>query len=45
MTQFKDESEFPAQFNDYIKFLEQQLGVPITIVSIGPDRQQTIVRK
>lgn len=45
MTQFKDESEFPAQFSDYIKFLEQQLGVPITIVSIGPDRQQTIIRK
>ena len=45
MTQFKDEEQFPKEFKDYIKFLEEQLGVPIRIVSIGPDRNQTIVRK
>lgn len=44
MTRFKQESEFPAEFNDYIRFLETELKTPITIVSIGPDREQTIVR-
>lgn len=44
MTQFKNESEFPQAFADYIKFLEKELETPITIVSIGPDREQTIVR-
>ena len=44
MTAMRSESEFPKQFNDYIAFLEKELGTPITIVSIGPDREQTIVR-
>jgi len=45
MTKFTSEDEFPQQFKDYIKFLEAQLETPITIISIGPDREQTIVRK
>lgn len=45
MTQFKSENEFPQEFADYIKFLEKELETPITIVSIGPDREQTIIRK
>lgn len=45
MTRMKTEDEFPAQFSEYIKFLEEQLQTPITIVSIGPDREQTIIRK
>lgn len=44
MTQFKSESQFPKEFADYIKFLEKELETPITIVSIGPDREQTIER-
>lgn len=44
MTRFKDEAEFPARFADYIAFLEKELATPITIVSIGPDREQTVVR-
>lgn len=44
MTQFKNESQFPKEFADYIKFLEAELETPITIVSIGPDREQTIER-
>lgn len=44
MTRFKDEAEFPARFADYISFLEKELATPITIVSIGPDREQTVVR-
>ena len=45
MTKFTDESQFPKEFNDYIKFLEAELETPIKIISIGPDREQTIVRK
>lgn len=44
MTKFKEESQFPKQFSDYISFLEKELETPITIVSIGPDREQTIIR-
>ena len=44
LSHMTDESQFPKEFVDYIHFLEQRLGVPITIVSIGPDRQQTIFR-
>ncbi len=44
MTAMKSENEFPQQFADYIKFLERELATPITIVSIGPDREQTILR-
>ena len=45
MTKYTSEDEFPQQFKDYIKFLETELETPITIISIGPDRDQTIVRK
>lgn len=34
--------EFPKAFKDYIQFLEEQLQTPIVIVSVGPDRRQTI---
>jgi adenylosuccinate synthase len=45
MTKMTSEDEFPQAFKDYIKFLEEELETPIAIVSIGPDRDQTIVRK
>ncbi len=44
MTSFTDESQFPQEFTDYIHFLEDFLETPISIISIGPDRDQTIVR-
>lgn len=44
MTGMTSESEFPKEFVDYINFLEAELETPIKIVSIGPDREQTIVR-
>ena len=44
MTQMTSEDEFPEEFNAYLTFLEEQLGVPVKIVSVGPDREQTIVR-
>ena len=45
MTQFTSEEQFPEAFSQYVKFLEDFLETPITIISIGPDRAQTIIRK
>lgn len=45
MTTAKSEADFPVNFVNYIKFLESELETPITIVSVGPDREQTIKRK
>ena len=44
LTQMSKEEEFPAEFNAYIEFLEKELETPIKIVSVGPDRKQTIFR-
>ncbi len=44
MTKMQSEDEFPEEFNAYLSFLEEELQVPIKIVSVGPDRAQTIVR-
>ena len=44
MSAMTSESQFPTEFNDYIAFLEKQLATPIAIVSVGPDRTQTIER-
>lgn len=45
LTKMTEASELPEAFNDYVVFLENELQIPITIVSVGPDRKQTIVRK
>lgn len=44
MNNVKCTCEFPKEYNEYLKFLEDYLKVPIVIVSVGPDRDQTIVR-
>lgn len=44
LTQVKSSLEFPTNFKAYIEFLEQELQIPIKIVSVGPDREQTIFR-
>ena len=44
MTQMTSEDEFPEEFNAYVSFLEEQLETPIKIISVGPDRAQTIER-
>lgn len=38
------EKDFPVDFKNYITYLEKELEVPISIVSVGPDRKQTIIR-
>lgn len=44
LTKLDAEKDFPKELNDYIEFLEKELEVPIKIVSVGPDRTQTIHR-
>ncbi|WP_026934827.1 adenylosuccinate synthase [Christiangramia echinicola] len=44
LTKMTDASSLPKEFNDYVEFLEKELETPITIVSVGPDRKQTIIR-
>jgi adenylosuccinate synthase len=45
LTKITSEEEFPEQFKAYVNFLEKELNTPITILSVGPDRAQTITRK
>ncbi|MDA3852784.1 MAG: adenylosuccinate synthase [Bacteroidales bacterium] len=44
MTKMTSADQFSQPFNDYIAFVEAYLGVPVKVVSVGPDRAQTIVR-
>ena len=44
LTHCRTEEELPAEFRDYIAFMENYLGVPIKIISVGPDRDATIMR-
>jgi len=43
MTKCKSQDEFPQAFRDYVAFLEDYLETRIGIISVGPDREQTIV--
>ena len=43
LTQITDKNQFPEAFKDYIKFIEKEMETPIGIVSVGPDRKQTII--
>ncbi|WP_027419313.1 adenylosuccinate synthase [Crocinitomix catalasitica] len=44
LTSIKSLDEAPKAFLDYIAYLEKELNTPIGIVSVGPDRDQTIIR-
>lgn len=44
LTSVRAESQFPKEFSDYIRFIEEETGVRITIISVGPDREATIER-
>ena len=45
LTQCTSKEQLPQAFLDYITFLEKELETPISIISVGPDRAQTITRK
>ncbi len=42
LTKIKHQNEFPEELNNYINFIEEEMGIPVTIASVGPNREQTI---
>ena len=44
LTKLTNYQQLPKELLDYISFLEKELEVPIKVVSVGPDRTQTIIR-
>jgi len=44
VSRITEKSDIPAELNEYIQFIEKETGVPVTIVSLGPDRKQIIFR-
>lgn len=44
LTKARCYGELPEAFKDYIKFIEAETGCPVRIISVGPDREETIVR-
>ncbi|MBO4570398.1 MAG: adenylosuccinate synthase [Bacteroidales bacterium] len=44
LSAIRSEEALPAEFREYIAFMEKYLGVPVKIISLGPDREATIFR-
>ena len=44
LTGVRAEADFPKEYADYIAYLEKQLTTPISILSVGPERDATIIR-
>lgn len=44
LTKLASINQLPIELNQYIEYLEQELNVPIAMVSVGPDRTQTLMR-
>jgi adenylosuccinate synthase len=40
----KQYNELPEALKEYVSFIEKHTGVPVTMVSVGPDREETIFR-
>jgi adenylosuccinate synthase len=45
LTELRNYADAPQALKNYVKYLEQKLEVPITVVSVGPDRTQTLSNK
>jgi len=42
LTKLTSFNDAPKELKDYVKYLEQKLEVPVTVISVGPDRTQTL---
>lgn len=42
LTEIKNQNEFPEELNNYIRFIEDEMKIPVSIASVGPNRSQTI---
>jgi adenylosuccinate synthase len=45
ITSITDKNDFPVELNEYIQFIENETGIPVSIVSVGPNRKQIIFRE
>ena len=45
LTKVTKEEDLPFEFMTYVRFIEKEVGIPISIISLGPDRSQTIIRE
>lgn len=43
LTEVRNITDFPAELTSYIRFIEDETGIPVTIASVGPNRDQTIL--
>ena len=44
LKQVRRYEDFPAEFKTYVEYIERETGVPVATISVGPDRDETIVR-
>ncbi|MFA5301135.1 MAG: adenylosuccinate synthase [Bacteroidales bacterium] len=45
LTGIRREKDLPVEFVSYIRFIENETGIPVRIISLGPDREQTIIKE
>ena len=45
LKQVRRYEDFPAEFKTYVEYIERETGVPVAIISVGPDRDEAIVRQ
>ena len=45
LSKITKEDDLPYEFMNYVRFIEKEVGIPINIISLGPDREQTILRE
>jgi adenylosuccinate synthase len=45
LTGIRTLEEVPQTLLDYVSFIEEAVGVPVTVLSVGPDREQTLTLK
>ncbi|MCU0423129.1 MAG: adenylosuccinate synthase [Bacteroidia bacterium] len=44
LTQIKTYQQLPESFKAYMTYIEEQVGLPLSVISVGPDREQTIIK-
>ncbi|MEN9431932.1 MAG: hypothetical protein RL206_851, partial [Bacteroidota bacterium] len=45
LTGVRQTKDLPATLESYVRFIEDYTGVPVVLVSVGPDREQTLWRR
>ena len=44
LTRLTNDDQLPSEVMEYIAFIEKETGVAVSVVSVGPDREQTLMR-